>query len=321
MSSLIKKHKWNKALQLLNSKQGRQQISKNRQQQEDPTFGVGPNDDDGYFYAGLSLLTLAILHNAPVDIINAFLRQDHLATVIVGQFGMSPLHVACACGSSFAVIKALTQHDRENGLPNTAIVVDKCRRTPLHHLMHHLCFPKSVDKGRAIFGNGPFSSGNSAASSSVASFGSIPNRMSMNQDELEECLITLRYLAQLGPKAAFCRDIDGYCPIDILHECKASHASESRTPSWERADIGCLTLRSETMMYYQSEKVKAEERPSKLEKTASVDGTSSMTDGSSIMSGSILSGLSKLEVDSLSLGQMDLSVCSRNRKTGTKWEG
>jgi len=74
-------------------------------------------------------------------------------------------------------------------------------------------------------------------------------------------------------------------------------------------------------MYYQSEKVKAEERPSKLEKTASVDGTSSMTDGSvSIMSGSILSGLSKLEVDSLSLGQMDLSVCSRNRKTGTKWE-
>jgi hypothetical protein len=186
--------------------------------------------------------------------------------------------------------------------------------------MHHLCFPKEMDGGRAIFGSGLISSGNSAASSSAApsSFGSIPNRMSMSQDEFDACLKTLRYLVQVGPKAIFFRDINGHCPIDILHECKADHTGSIRSPCWERADIGCVTLRSEMIKYYRSEKAKAEMPSSKfadgVKKQASIDGTNSTTDGSSVKSGSILSGLSKLEVDSLSLGQMNLSVCSRKGK-------
>ena len=331
ITSLIKKKKWNKALQLLKSKLGRQQVSKSRQRD---TKTVGPNDGCHF---GVSLLTLAILHNAPLDIIQAILRQDPLATVTTGQFDMTPLHIACACGSSFEVIYALTQHGRENGLLNSATLIDKCRRTPLHHLMHHLCFPKEMDGGRAIFGSGLISSGNSAASSSAApsSFGSIPNRMSMSQDEFDACLKTLRYLVQVGPKAIFFRDINGHCPIDILHECKvldhtgstrtpADHTGSIRSPCWERADIGCVILRSEIVKYYRSQKAKAEMPSSKfadgVKKQASIDGTNSTTDGSSIKSGSILSGLSKLEVDSLSLGQMNLSVCSLKGNKGTKWE-
>lgn len=354
--SLIKKKKWLKASQVLRQPQQHHAARKRINKKNTPALG------------GVSLLTFAILHDAPIDVINAILANDKYTTVLKPEAeeltGMSPLHVACAYGSSFEVIYALIQHDRGVlGLPRTAELVDKCRRTPLHHLMHHLCFPKEVDRGRAIFGSDIFSSmgvttstrsgDNNYSDSSSKSFETAPintskklsfpfkkrikklpacrrsspssilsssSSMSMNQDELEECMITLRCLAQVGPKAIFCRDIDGRCPIDILHECKASHTGSSRSPSWERADIGCVTLRSETMKYYQSEKAKAERHSSKLEKTASVDGTSSTADGTSVMSGSILSGLSKLEVDSLSLGQMDLSVCSRNGKTRTKWE-
>jgi hypothetical protein len=317
IGSLIEEKEWLKALQVLQRHHAKR-ISKNTQQ-----------------CGGVSLLIFAILHDAPVNFINAILDQEIYAMISKTEAeklaGMSPLHIACACGSSFEVIYALTQHGRENGLLNSATLIDKCRRTPLHHLMHHLCFPKEMDGGRAIFGSGLISSGNSAASSSAApsSFGSIPNRMSMSQDEFDACLKTLRYLVQVGPKAIFFRDINGHCPIDILHECKvldhtgstrtpADHTGSIRSPCWERADIGCVILRSEIVKYYRSQKAKAEMPSSKfadgVKKQASIDGTNSTTDGSSVKSGSILSGLSKLEVDSLSLGQMNLSVCSRKGK-------
>ena len=83
-----------------------------------------------------------------------------------------------------------------------------------------------------------------------------------------------------------------------------------------------MIFRSEIVKYYRSEKAKAEKPRTAdgVKKQASIDGTNSTTDGSSVMSGSILSGLSKLEVDSLSLGQMNLSVCSQKGNKGTKWE-
>ena len=168
ITSLIKKKKWNKALQLL--KKSKQQVSKSRQR-DDTNILLGPNDE---CHLGVSLLTLAILHDAPLEIIQAILHQDPLATVTTGQFGMTPLHIACACGSSFEVIYALTKHGRENGLPNSATLIDKCRRTPLHHLMHHLCFPKEMDRGRAIFGRGIYgmgaSTGKNYSDSSFTSF-------------------------------------------------------------------------------------------------------------------------------------------------------
>ena len=342
IGSLIKEKEWLKALQVLQRHHAKR-ISKNTQ------------------CGGVSLLIFAILHDAPVNFINAILDQEIYAMISKTEAeklaGMSPLHIACACGSSFEVIYALTKHGRENGLPNSATLIDKCRRTPLHHLMHHLCFPKEMDRGRAIFGRGIYgmgaSTGKNYSDSSFTSFDTATSNtskklsfpfkkrikklpvcrsstppsptcslMSMNQVVLHDCVETLQYLVQVGPKAIFCRDIDGHCPIDTLHECKASHERNSRTLSWERADIGCVIFRSEMIKYYHLEKAKAE-RPRAadgVKKQTSIDGTNSTTDGSSVKSGSILSGLSKSEVDSLSLGQMNLSVCSLKGNKGTKWE-
>jgi len=319
ISSLITKKKWLKVLEILNF---------TREMKDGLKYHIGTKGCE------VSLLTFAILHGAPVKVVEAITYQVGFTSTDSDHFGMTPLHVACACGSSYDIVRALTIHDRNNS--NTVTALDKCKRTPLHHLLQYICYPKEVNGGRAIFGNKLLESGASSISSSSFSSPSTTSKPSLlrrkkisssessasipitnlciTQEHLEDLLMTVHHLVQIGPKAIFCRDIDRRCPIDLLQDCKAMCDPVNRGPQWERADIACLTLRKRMIKYYCSEKRIAERKGRKSSATipsASV-GTSSTMDNSSVMSGSILSGLSKLEVDSLSIGHMNLSVCSQH---------
>jgi len=331
-ASLIKKRKWRKALQLLNCTRGNIECLNHR---------TGTKDQN----AGVSLLTLAILHSAPLEVIKGIIDTDENSNTEDYPFGMTPLHVACACGSSYQTIRALTIHYRhKNNVPMTAPALDKCMRTPLHHLVHYICYPEEVDGGRAIFGSKVISmQGSSSTSSSLCSSPSTTSKptllrwkkrksisdqatceyppgkssnLKISQEVLEDILQTIQYLVHLWPEATFCQDIEGRYPIDILQDCKAMCDLTVIGPQWERADIACITLRNQMTRRYRSQKEIAERNGplfrrryvAEQAKLSGSVGTISTMEHSSITSGSIVSAISKLEVnDTTSFNNKSLS--------------
>jgi len=203
--------------------------------------------------------------------------------------------------------------------------MDQFRRTPLHYLVYHLCYPKEVKIG-LIFGVQIFTDEvfltdrtqywkrrnqhKGKTETEIRNFLHSENdnnssTMEVTQVEFENQLKNLHQLVNIGPKAACCRDIDKRIPSDILHDCKGSFASDKQGPTWERADIACIILRDEIIRHYRTEKEKEEKLgtdrfiPHNFSAISFSEIAPSAigTEGSSAYSGSLATGLSKLEVD------------------------
>ncbi len=85
-------------------------------------------------FQGISSLSLAFGHNAPLDIIEKMLDEDPTLALQTDFLGATPLHVACLNGSDLPSVKLLV--DR---YPSLVTVRDKDSRIPLHHAVEYVC--------------------------------------------------------------------------------------------------------------------------------------------------------------------------------------
>lgn len=294
---LLLKQKWGKVRRFLKTKGGVQQA----------------RQTDGY---GVCALSIALANTPPVDVVKNLLEIEPALSLKVDRCGMIPLHMACRCGASYAVIKTLLEHDKGA----SAQVVDLQKKSPLHYSAKYICEPLELERSvcsnkLSSAGSGstwlerthrPSSCKNSGKNSGKLSAISDSTVMSMAPEEFQDQLQAIQELISIAPDIVMCADIYDDTPIDILQDCKADHAKGS--PKWERADIVCEVLRAVSLQVYRDQK-------SKYEKGGNASGD--VSDGcvpqgvsSSNGSSSVSSALSKLEIDSASCSQMDLSAFS-----------
>lgn len=333
LESLIMKRKWSKASIFLINANTIKEVKKRRHQRA----ANGRRSGRIFGTSGSTvknILSLALVLKAPVGIIETILQIEPQLSLLANSHGLLPLHIACACGLEYGIVRVLLKHDHGK----TAYKVDKYRRTPIHLLAHYVCHPQDVEKG-LVFGeyvfndltptlelDGDLSRTSTSGSGSSKSFwnkrkstkesastkgqdAEEQSTMSITQDQFSDQLKNFQQLAYVGPLALFCRDVTERTPTDILHDCKANFEPDDQPPRWERADISCVVIREELTRYHMREKKKEEglgqERFGIIQKKTDCP----TLEGSSV-SESISVGLSNLEVESISLGQMDLSVTS-----------
>jgi hypothetical protein len=291
---LLLKQKWGKAHRFLKTRVGIQQA----------------RQTDGY---GVCALSIALVNTPPVDVVKSLLEIEPTFSLKVDRCGMIPLHMACRCGASYAVIKTLLEHDKGA----SAHVVDLQKKSPLHYSANYICDPLELE--RSVCSNKISSVGsgstwlerthrassckNSGKHSGKLSAISDSTVMSMAPDEFQDQLQAIQELISIAPEILMCADIYGDTPIDILQDCKADHP---KGPKWERADIVCEVLRAVSLQVYREQKSKYEECGN-----ASGDqsgGSAPDAVGSSISSSEKSSNFSLLEIDSASCSQMDLSA-------------
>jgi hypothetical protein len=241
---LVLKKKWQKTYMFLQTKTG------NEQAQLSDTFG-------------LSALSIALANRAPLEIVALILEIKPSQSQVEDSSGMIPLHMACKCGASSAVISFLLEHDKGT----TASAVDNKKKTPLHYSAKYLCEP--FDLELCSLGSGPLPSLASGStrkkSRSIfsASRRSAPKNnsaqrsettdtdMSMTKDEFQDQLQTIQILLSVAPQIIFCGDAAEDTPVDIIQDCKADHFEGSK---WERADIACEVMREVCTRLYREEK-------------------------------------------------------------------
>lgn len=83
---------------------------------------------------GITILALALGHNAPLDIIEVILELDPSLALQKDVLGASPLHIACLNGAPLNSIQLLI-----NKYPCLVTLRDDDLRTPLHHAVEFVC--------------------------------------------------------------------------------------------------------------------------------------------------------------------------------------
>ena len=334
LENLIMKRKWSKASIFMINANTTKEVKKRRHQRaangrrSSRIFGTSCSTEK-------NILSLALLLKAPVEIIESILQIEPQLSLLANSHGLLPLHIACACGLEYVIVRMLLKHDHGR----TAYKVDKYRRTPIHHLAHYVCRPQDIEKG-LVFGeyvfddltpaflelDGDLSRTTSSGSGAPKSFWNKlkstkesasteqdteeQRTMSITQDQFADQLKNFQQLAYVGPLALFCRDETKRSPTDILHDCKADFEPEDQPPRWERADIACVVIREELTRYHIRERKKEEELGQQRFGIIEKPTDCPTMEGSSVSGSVSLAGLSHLEVESISLGQMDLSVTS-----------
>lgn len=290
---LLLKQKWGKARRFLKTRAGIQHA----------------RQTDGY---GVCALSIALANRPPVDIVKTLLEIEPALSLKVDRCGMIPLHMACRCGASFAVIKTLLEHDKGA----SAQVVDLQKKSPLHYSAKYICEPLELE--RSVCSNRISSIGSGSTwleRTHRLSSGKHSNKnmsglsdstvMSMAPEEFQDQLQAIQELVSVEPEIVMCADINGDTPIDILQDCKADHP---KGPKWERADIVCEILRAVSLQVYREHKSKCEKRGNASADTSSSGSVPNVAGSSN--SSSVSSGFSQLDIDSAGHSQMELSACS-----------
>ena len=336
LENLIMKRKWSKAFAFMINVHTTKEVKKRRHLRA----ANGRRRSSRFFVKSCSteknILSLALVLKAPAEVIESILQIEPQLSLLANSHGLLPLHIACACGLEYAIVRMLLKHDHGR----TAYKVDKHRRTPIHHLAHYVCNPQDIQKG-LVFGeyvfddltpaflelDGDLSKTNSGSGASKSFWDKLKSTkestctkdkqdaedqsaMSITQDQFADQLKNFKHLANVGPLALFCRDETKRTPTDVLHDCKADFGSDDQRPRWERADIACVVIREELTRYHIREKKKEEELGQQRFGIIEKPTDCPTMEGSSVSGSVSLAGLSHLEVESISLGQMDLSVTS-----------
>ena len=263
LESCIRNKKWNKALQLINSsRRGKIELM-------DVKVIIKGQDEvgmpeNGSHVRGATLLTYALLQTPPLEILSALLFVNPCLSMTVDSHGMTPLHIACGCGLSCEIIALLLRHDK--GV--AATMVDKWHQTPLHHLTEYLCYPEYRSQLQETYGIITDSADelslntDSLMTTTTTTVTDPPSfvNLSLTQYEFQDITNSIYDLLLYAPQAVFMQDADGNVPIDVAHDCRATHQVIDHGPKVERATIICTIMREETVKFYKMERQKAEAR-------------------------------------------------------------
>lgn len=311
----IRGQEWQNLLSLLSSKKFKERKENNSRVSNHRSSNLKPSSNNSESSSivcdGPQLLNLAILFDAPLEIIKSMISCRPSLLNEVDHMGMGPVHIACAArGHAYDIIETLLTTGNGSSL---ILVRDKFGRSPLHLLMYFVCYPQPRDKtkwqqdGACTTIKDGFGSGYVHSDVEVSPY--MPGKrqkMSISADDFQDLTRTVEIVCKYGSHALFWRDQLGLTPVDIVHEIKAVHVPSQRAPKWERADIVNVLIRSRLVKIYKKRKKRLEERKIQTEESLpSIERTSCTTDNSSL-----LSGLSKLEIDSAKLSYigMNLSV-------------
>ena len=289
---LLLKQKWGKARRFLKQRSGIQQA----------------RQTDGY---GVCALSIALANRPPVDLVKTLLEIEPSLSLKVDRCGMIPLHMACRCGASFAVIKTLLEHDKGA----SAQIIDFQKKSPLHYSAKYVCEPleleRSVCSNRTSLESAstwnrthPSAGGRTSGRTSALSDSTV---MSMAPEEFQDQLQAIQELVSVAPEVVLCADVFDDTPIDILQDCKADHP---KGPKWERADIVCEVLRAVSLQVYKVQKSTCERRGNATGDQSCGSSVPNVVGSSNGSSGNSVSSFSQWEIDSQSFNQMDLSACS-----------
>ncbi|GFH58179.1 hypothetical protein CTEN210_14655 [Chaetoceros tenuissimus] len=236
---LIIKQKWDSLHRFLRTKEGMHQLTL-----------VDP--------FGLSLLSICVAHNPPIELVIQMVHSNPMLTSIRDDGGLTPLHMACRCGASSAIVSLLIQ----NGAVPT--IIDNKGKTPLHHVVEFLCDPLEVIENDRIAAN----DSNLDSAYAERAFVLTKKRkekkitrdnisgntlMSITVDDFQDLLHTIKILLFCNPKLIVWPDLEGNTPIDVVQECKACNGGDEG-PKWERADIVYRTLREILISLYRRDK-------------------------------------------------------------------
>ena len=298
VESCIRNKKWNKALQLINSRRGIIELTDVKAIEGQGE--VGTKENGGSRIGGANLLTYALLQTPPFDIVSALLFVNPYLSMTVDSYGMTPLHIACGCGSSCEIIELLLRYDK--GV--AATMVDKWRRTPLHHLTEYLCYPEYRSQVQEAYGiitdsADELSSKRDSLMAITTTIDPPNSNLSLTQYEFQDITNSIYDLLLCAPQAMFMQDLDGNVPIDVAHDCRATHQVIDYGPKVERATIICTIMREETVKFYKMERQMAEARTNQFTSCFSNGSLESVPtmEGSSVTSGSISIGLSRWKTD------------------------
>lgn len=322
LEKYIHQEKWTKACQLLNSKAFHQDLQSkikkaekryrsNQSSRSLSLQSVNSETIESVTISFIGLFNLAILYDAPLDFLSLFTEQFPDITRTKDRHGMTPLHLACATkATSLDLIQLLLRAD----LGKSVAVQDSSGRTPLHYFLFYICYPRHANeklKTDKSFGPSEFQ----FSKQSDTSLNEDPGgKLAVSQEEFQKFIKGLNVFCRISMEPFFIRDMNGHTPIDILHECKNTDESTKRGPKWERADIVNVLVREKLVKHYRRLKKQAESAGwdtslSNMKRAISdkseTDDTTSLTDDGSA---SFLTGLSKMEINSLGVEDMEMSL-------------
>lgn len=273
---------------------------------------------------GITILSLAVNYDAPVDIVHEILKIEPLHSLEVDSYGMLPLHVACINGASPEIIKLLLDHDQ--GACTEAI--DTMRRAPLHYAVQYICQPTEL---LSSFRDGStIKSFASSLSNSVDLYkpkrpivkrgntNSVSSNLTMNEDSFQTQIRVIEILTNAAPEIIFFADRNNQTPIDILQDCIADYKEGSK---WERASIICSMLREASITIYREMKIISEMQGYQHQTQTSRTPESVISSNTSTSQGSNISGvshLSRMEIDCTSYNQMNVSISGEDMDSSSK---
>lgn len=302
IQKLIESKKWDKVLLLITKSKGKKR--KGLQSVLQST------------QSAVSILSLAIVHDAPIEIIEVILELNPEIASHTDSHGMTPLHITCACrGSSLEIIQLLLQID--NGA--SANIMDKSKRTPLHHLMTYICYPRPEELEMLMNDEFYSISSRSFSEAHTSEHDDKNSVVSMNQTEFSNASFAMADLFQAAPSTMYIRDCHGNTPIDILHECKSREPKSRRpTPKWERADITTKMFREEMIAFYREKKKSYEKQgfltaKDKLNQVDNVKSQDASTSSSTVQASSLGSNPTRTDASTL-LNFADMSIASESTR-------
>lgn len=128
-------------------------------------------------FEGLSSLSVALGHGAPIDIIEKMIDIDPALALQTDFLGATPLHVACLNGADLASVQLLREK-----YPSLSTKCDKDGRLPLHHAVEYIC--RLERAGDSVVSNG---------------------------------VEVIKELLKESPETIHCTDKLGDSPLDIAH--------------------------------------------------------------------------------------------------------
>lgn len=331
LEKLIRQAKWSKASQLLHSKKFSEANMERRAKKAQklmssmsisdetssctPTESTSSSTEDITGSSMSFLLNLAILNDAPGTFVQVFLDVFPGITARRDRKGMTALHIACASRATNPdLIGALIRHD----LGGMAIAQDSEGKTPMHHLLFYVCYPKrkeSLQWGKYGYCHGESYSIVDESNNSVrAEYEG--SSLSISQEEFNAIVTCINLLCKYGINSLFVRANDDLTPIDVLHECKASLAEGvKKGPKWERADIINIVVRQRLIKFYRQQRRIAESNSFFKPEEDALPGSdlpdlqsSSVVDSDAFSSAAgTFTGLSKLEATCISIGDSIMS--------------
>lgn len=199
--------------------------------------------------SGLSLLSVVVISNPPLDILNMILSLNPSATLEPDEFGVVPITLACMNGASAEVIRTILEHD--NGM--SATVPDSDKRVALHHAVE--CAARidvselSEEQSKAVFDSFHFSDASDCSTK-------LSTSASSNMDLSNDAEV-LELLCDAAPEMIHFASSNGDTPLDVMHIVRGRCKSESQRTMVEY--LYYSILRKASIALYLERKKESEE--------------------------------------------------------------